>query len=528
MPKIIVKRKGDVYKEFLIRPFQSRIMIGSDGDNDLIISDNKVALHHLIIEKQGTEYFVKNLDEASVCHLNGKKIVKKTQISNGDRISIGDHSLVFENALFQSVRNNLKPDQQEQKKQTESSVHDEPVKLPADDKNEIKAEEKKKNIKLTFAPAEQNHSSELSETKPTETESVPHYLIAIYGPYTGKKYRINFGTTKIGRDKTLNDIVINQTLTGEVDTSISRRHATIFFEEGHYYIADKRSKTRTRVNRRELKEDDVIELYPNDEIEIVSDRASTIFRFVPEGKENYARPRKSGDWWLRNGHLVKRAASVLICFLLMLLTIHLIGRLLIISQKPAPLTFTESIFFNVVGENQLVKNPDEAIQQYQSLSPAATDLNGDGYLDLIFLNKSRYLNVIDGRSKENLWGILSQYRVQLGSGIVLTDLNRNNLADVIVPAQNSKIYALDGKTGIQKITGSHAMKVVHALDIPVLVVQKRTFGMGYRKIIFPINISEPGGVVVKHGGLWTKREETHRPGFESPPGYSSSHLIKLK
>jgi nucleotide-binding universal stress UspA family protein len=51
------------------------------------------------------------------------------------------------------------------------------------------------------------------------------------------------------------------------------------------------------------------------------------------------------------------------------------------------------------------------------------------------------------------------------------------------------VLGTHGKTGIQKITGSHAMKVVHALDIPVLVVQKRTFGMGYRKIIFPINIS---------------------------------------
>ena len=51
------------------------------------------------------------------------------------------------------------------------------------------------------------------------------------------------------------------------------------------------------------------------------------------------------------------------------------------------------------------------------------------------------------------------------------------------------VLGTHGKTGIQKITGSHAMKVVHALDIPVLVVQKRTFGMGYRKIVFPINIS---------------------------------------
>lgn len=51
------------------------------------------------------------------------------------------------------------------------------------------------------------------------------------------------------------------------------------------------------------------------------------------------------------------------------------------------------------------------------------------------------------------------------------------------------VLGTHGKTGIQKITGSHAMKVIYALDIPVLVVQKRTFGMGYKKIVFPINVS---------------------------------------
>ncbi len=51
------------------------------------------------------------------------------------------------------------------------------------------------------------------------------------------------------------------------------------------------------------------------------------------------------------------------------------------------------------------------------------------------------------------------------------------------------VLGTHGKTGIQVITGSHAMKVIHALKIPVLVVQKRTIGMGYRKIVFPINVS---------------------------------------
>jgi len=51
------------------------------------------------------------------------------------------------------------------------------------------------------------------------------------------------------------------------------------------------------------------------------------------------------------------------------------------------------------------------------------------------------------------------------------------------------VIGTHGKTGIQKITGSHAMKLIRALSIPVLVVQKRDILKGYQKIIFPINVS---------------------------------------
>lgn len=65
---------------------------------------------------------------------------------------------------------------------------------------------------------------------------------------------------------------------------------------------------------------------------------------------------------------------------------------------------------------------------------------------------------------------------------VISNVSNEVFADLVV-------IGTHGKTGIQKITGSHAMKLIHALEIPVLVVQKRTFGMGYRKIVFPINVA---------------------------------------
>jgi len=94
MPKIVVKRKAEVYKEFPIRPFQSRISIGSEGDNDLILADKKVSMHHMVIEKEGTHYFVRDNQSAFGSFLNGEKIAERAPLTSGDEIKVGEHSII--------------------------------------------------------------------------------------------------------------------------------------------------------------------------------------------------------------------------------------------------------------------------------------------------------------------------------------------------------------------------------------------------------------------------------------------------
>lgn len=50
-------------------------------------------------------------------------------------------------------------------------------------------------------------------------------------------------------------------------------------------------------------------------------------------------------------------------------------------------------------------------------------------------------------------------------------------------------FGTHGKKGMQIITGSHASKLISAVNIPVLVVQKRGFEKGYKTIVFPVNTS---------------------------------------
>ncbi len=421
MTKIVVKRKAEVYKEFPISQSQTKIIVGSDGDNDLIISDQKASLRHFSIEQEGGHFYITDLDSAFGTNLNGRKITGKVRLIHGDDIVIGDHSLKFEH-----VPKN--PDKQsQQNKQTE----------------------KKENIVVTEANRSEPKKIADKKKQPSSKQKkpVPHYLLAIYGPLTGKKFQLNFDTTKIGRDQTLNDIIIRETASGEIDTSISRRHATILFENDRYYVTDKRSKTRTRVNQHQLTEDDKVELKPADEIEIISDRKSTIFRFLPEGDRDKSRPKKAGYWWMRNASRMRKTFSVIVSLLLVVLISNCLRTYNLLTQQPDSLDLIEKNFYTTDDNHQIYLSLNEAKSNMSMLSPATADLDGDNFLDILFSDKIGYLRVINGKSKTTLWNSNHSFRLQSGTSFTIADINGDQRKDIVFMANNSVLYALDGTSG---------------------------------------------------------------------------------
>jgi nucleotide-binding universal stress UspA family protein len=63
----------------------------------------------------------------------------------------------------------------------------------------------------------------------------------------------------------------------------------------------------------------------------------------------------------------------------------------------------------------------------------------------------------------------------------------STIAEVATDIGASLVYlGTHGKVGVQKITGSFALKVVTSSPVPSVVVQKRPFHKGYNKIILPI------------------------------------------
>ncbi|NQV02809.1 MAG: universal stress protein [Bacteroidia bacterium] len=52
---------------------------------------------------------------------------------------------------------------------------------------------------------------------------------------------------------------------------------------------------------------------------------------------------------------------------------------------------------------------------------------------------------------------------------------------------NLMVLGTHGKKGLQHLFGSFALKVVMESPVPVVVVQKKSFGDGYKEIVFPVN-----------------------------------------
>lgn len=106
-------------------------------------------------------------------------------------------------------------------------------------------------------------------------------------------------------------------------------------------------------------------------------------------------------------------------------------------------------------------------------------------------NENLPVSAIDDKLAELAASISSNYGVETGyitrEGSIFTEI-----ADVIKEEEISMVYlGTHGKVGLQRLTGSFALKVITSSEAPVVVVQKRPFENGYKKIVLPIT-SEAG------------------------------------
>lgn len=470
MAKLIVKRRVEIVKVFELDPVRSQLTLGSTSDNDLVLAEKSVSPHHLKLELTNGQYYLETIHGESSIVFNGRPLLKRVQMVQGDEITIGDLRLLFVSHANQPVA--VSPGEEIEvidedyldKKIVSNPFAPRPHKgairdnelpeLPAhfdleNPPQEAEAEYYEIDEQNDEEGEEEEPQTPTPKSQPTagakSANGKSYQLLAIYGPYLGKKFPLNDGDTRIGRDNNLNDIVIRLNDKGALDPSISRRHATISCRDGQFCITDKRSKTRTFVNQIKLSPTDEIPIEDGDEIEIVSDQRSTIFRFSSDSEGDPSPPCKAGVWWVRNSLRLGSLLSILLAAV----TVGALGfscmNRLSANKKPGDLKFLEEMWYQDSDNKRPAANPGSASQR---ASLALGDVNGDGRTDVIFSNTKDHLIALDGVTKKSIW-TNEQIAVQSAIPVVLVDLNANGWLDVLVVGRDSRLRALDGVNGAE-------------------------------------------------------------------------------
>jgi pSer/pThr/pTyr-binding forkhead associated (FHA) protein/outer membrane protein assembly factor BamB len=434
MPKLIITKKAEVIDEFNLKNGEASYTVGSDSSNDVIIQDKLVSLNHIRIEKKGGQYQVRDLKSAFGTYLNGEKVEDMSLLSNGDMLQLGDHTIIFDNPLEKlgaSLSNGSNDMQADRDFDSEMLMQGDAASYQA----------------LEEAVREESRLvGTATRVSPNADTVLPYYLLAIYGPYTGKRFQIREGETKIGRDENLNDIVLDKGPNGQADQSISRRHATILHRDGSFSVSDKRSITRTYVNKRVVPTDGEVELFPGDEIEVVSDKQSTIFRFVEEGNYDFRPPRKSGVWWVRYRTKFMAAAAVTCLALSVFFFRNGYEQRSLLTQQPNPLKFDLSYWST--DPSYTLHDGEAEADALLPVVPAVADFNGDGYVDIAATNVTGKPILIDGNERKVRW-LVDTMPVADQSSFIAADINENELPDLVYVSQDGRVVAIDGKFGAE-------------------------------------------------------------------------------
>lgn len=92
MPKLLLKFNAAVIKEI---PWDKEtITVGRKPDNDVVIDNPAISGHHCKLVKQGSGFFVEDLESTNGTYLNEKR-VKTSGLSHNDVIGVAKHALVF-------------------------------------------------------------------------------------------------------------------------------------------------------------------------------------------------------------------------------------------------------------------------------------------------------------------------------------------------------------------------------------------------------------------------------------------------
>ncbi len=232
MYKLIIE--DDEGKTTVVPLIRDEITIGRKEGNTIRLTERNVSRKHAKLLKSNGTVYIEDLTSYNGIKVNGDRIAGRAPVNEGDRIQIGDYQLA------------LKLDK------TAQAGGAQPTQEIRDEKTTpfIKENGATPTAMLELTPTVQN------PVIPGAAEA-PARLVVVSSNFAGQEFVLDKAAVVIGRTDE-NDVVINH-------RSISRHHAKIVRENGHYHIVDLQSANGVRVNGEEYGK---VELRKGDHIDL--------------------------------------------------------------------------------------------------------------------------------------------------------------------------------------------------------------------------------------------------------------------
>jgi pSer/pThr/pTyr-binding forkhead associated (FHA) protein len=259
MYKLIIE--DDEGKTTVVPLIRDEITIGRKEGNTIRLTERNVSRRHAKLIKQNGTVFIEDLTSYNGIRVNGDRISGRAPVNEGDRIQIGDYQL----ALKLDKTTAAPP----------PTVPTPPV-IPAAPASEMTEQKTTPFIKGDGAPGSLLDMAPTVQTPIQQAppiagqQEAPARLVVVSSNFAGQEFVLDKAAVVIGRTDE-NDVVINH-------RSISRHHAKIVREGGHYHIVDLQSANGVRVNGEEYGK---VELRKGDHVDLGHVR----LRFVAPGED---------------------------------------------------------------------------------------------------------------------------------------------------------------------------------------------------------------------------------------------------
>lgn len=247
MYKLIIE--DDEGKTTVVPLIRDEITIGRREGNTIRLTERNVSRRHAKLFNVNGSVYIEDLQSHTGIKVNGNRVQGRAQIGEGDRIQIGDYQLALQPECDEVHHND---------DQAAAGALDKAAAFARAEEN------------TAIKPAAAYAPTRLQPQLDVSAHESPARVAVVSSNFAGREVVLSKSVMVIGRTED-NDVVLDH-------RSISRHHAQIVQENGHYHIVDLQSANGVRVNGEEYGK---VELRKGDHIDLGHVR----LRFVAPGED---------------------------------------------------------------------------------------------------------------------------------------------------------------------------------------------------------------------------------------------------